>query len=157
MIVSIIGPLHKGPKFCKIINMNDFVKKIRNFFDKLEDKIRKRLSQHPLLYALIGSIGIILLWRGIWVIADELNMSGIFSAILGLIILISIGLFVSFFVGEQIIISGIKQEKRIDEKTEEEIKEEEVTLSELHEDIDQIKEEIGKIRTKRKIRKKSRK
>lgn len=157
MIVSIIGPLHKGPKFCKIINMNDFMKKIRNFFDKLEDKIRKRLSQHPLLYALIGSIGIILLWRGIWVIADELNMSGIFSAILGLIILISIGLFVSFFVGEQIIISGIKQEKRIDEKTEEEIKEEEVTLSELHEDIDQIKEEIGKIRTKRKIRGKSRK
>ncbi len=137
--------------------MNDFVKKIRNFFDKLEDKIRKRLSQHPLLYALIGSIGIILLWRGIWVIADELNMSGIFSAILGLIILISIGLFVSFFVGEQIIISGIKQEKRIDEKTEKEIKDEEVTLSELHEDIDQIKEEIGKIRTKRKIRKKSKK
>ncbi len=121
------------------------MQKIVKFFDKLEDKIRKRLSRRPILYAFIGSIGIILLWRGIWMLADEIKLSGALSAILGSIILMSIGLFVSFFVGEQIIISGIKQEKRIDEKTEEEIKKEETTLSEIHEDMEKLKSELEEI------------
>jgi UPF0716 family protein affecting phage T7 exclusion len=124
--------------------------KFIKFFDKLEDKIRKRLSRKPLIYALVGSIGIILLWRGVWMLADALQMPGWVSAALGLLILLSIGLFVSFFVGEQIIISGIKKEKRIDEKTEEEIKKEETTLSELHEDIEKIKKELEKIRGNKK-------
>ncbi len=121
------------------------MQKLVKFFDKLEDKIRKRLSRRPILYAFIGSIGIILLWRGIWMLADEIKLSGALSAILGSIILMSIGLFVSFFVGEQIIISGIKQEKRIDEKTEEEIKKEETTLSEIHEDMEKLKSELEEI------------
>lgn len=116
---------------------------IIKFFDKLEDKIRKRLSRHPALYALIGSIGIILLWRGVWMIADSFEMSGLISAVLGVAILLLTGLFVSFFIGEQILISGIKEEKRIDEKTEEEIRKEEITLSEIHEDIEKIKSELG--------------
>ena len=121
------------------------IEKIVRFFDKLEDKIRTRLSKKPILYALVGSIGIILLWRGIWVMADEIGMSGIISTIVGLIILLSIGLFVSFFVGDRIIISGIKAEKRIDEKTEEEIRIEESTLSEIHKDVEEIKKEIDDI------------
>ena len=121
------------------------IEKIVRFFDKLEDKIRTRLSKKPILYALVGSIGIILLWRGIWVMADEIGMSGIISTIVGLIILLSIGLFVSFFVGDRIIISGIKAEKRIDEKTEEEIRIEESTLSEIHKDVEEIRKEIDDI------------
>ncbi len=119
--------------------------KIIKFFDKLEDKIRKRLSRQPVLYAFIGSIGIILLWRGIWMLADEIKLSGAVSAIIGSIILMSIGLFVSFFVGSEIIISGIKQEKRTDEKTEEEIKKEVITLGEIHEDIEKIKSDLKEI------------
>ena len=49
-------------------------------------------------------------------------MSYIASIIVGTLILLISGLFVSFFVGEQIIISGINEDKRIDEETEEEIR-----------------------------------
>ena len=96
--------------------------KLFKIFDKLEDKVRANLSRRPRTYALIGSIGIVLLWRGVWMIADDFGLSGLASALLGIAVLLSIGLFVSFFVGSEIIISGIRAEKRIDEKTEEEIK-----------------------------------
>jgi len=122
------------------------IKAVIKFFDKLEDKIRGRLSKYPLIYAIIGSIGIVLLWRGIWVIVDVFDETGIISTILGFAILGSTGLLVSFFVGDQIIISGIKQEKRIDEKTEDEIMEEAVTLLHIHEDVGKIKSEIERIR-----------
>jgi len=118
--------------------------RIIKFFDKLEDKIRAKLSRHPVIYALLGSIGIILLWRGIWVLADNLEIDGLTSTIIGFLILLLSGLLVSFFVGEQIIVSGIKQEKRIDEKTEEEIKKEAVGLKEIKNDIEEIKEILKK-------------
>lgn len=120
--------------------------KLFKIFDKLEDKIRASLSHHPRTYALIGSIGIVLLWRGVWMIADDLGLSGLMSAIFGIIILSLIGLFVSFFVGSEIIISGIKEEKRIDEKTEEEIKKETVSLNHIKSDLEEIKNKIDKIR-----------
>ncbi|MDI6717533.1 MAG: hypothetical protein QMD86_00555 [Patescibacteria group bacterium] len=119
------------------------IKTIIKFFDKLEDKVREKLSRKPILYALVGSIGIILLWRGVWHLADDVGMSSWISVISGILILLLIGLFVSFFVGEQTIISGIKAERKIDEKTEEEIKKEAITLEELHEDIEEIKDKIG--------------
>jgi ascorbate-specific PTS system EIIC-type component UlaA len=124
------------------------IKTVIKFFDKLEDKIRGRLSKYPLIYAFIGSIGIVLLWRGIWVIVDSFDETGIISTILGFVILGSTGLLVSFFVGDQIIISGIKQEKRIDEKTEDEIMEEAVTLLHIHDDVGKIKSEIQRINQK---------
>jgi len=115
--------------------------RIIKFFDKLEDKIRKRLSKRPIVYAFIGSVGIILLWRGVWMTADMFDfMTGPVSIIIGLAIALLIGLFVSFFVGDQIIISGIKEEKKIDEKTEEEIRKEEVSLKEIKRDIEEIKQ-----------------
>ena len=115
------------------------------FFDKLEDKIRAKLSHMPITYAFIGSVGIILIWRGVWVIADELHMSGWWSLILGLFITLISGLFVSFFIGDRIIISGIKNEKRLDQKTEEEIKKEEIELFDIQEDLKEIKKEIREI------------
>lgn len=120
----------------------ELIKKIIKFFDRLETKIRHQLVRWPIFYAFIGSIGVVLIWRGVWMIADSFNMSGYISMLLGVLISVSIGLFVSFFVGDSIIITGIKQEKRIDEKTEEEIKKEEVTLIEIKEDLKEIKEEI---------------
>ncbi|MBI5401352.1 hypothetical protein HZB05_00800 [Candidatus Wolfebacteria bacterium] len=121
------------------------MKTLYKFFDKFEDKIRRRLSKFPIFYALIGSIGIILLWRGVWGIADFFGMSALVSAVLGVIILLVIGLFVSFFVGEQIIISGIKEEKRTDEKTAEEIKEEAISLRQIRDDIDAIRKRMEEI------------
>lgn len=122
--------------------MNE-IKEVAKFFDKLETKIRHRLSHFPLFYAFLGSIGVVLIWRGVWMIADDMNMSGYVSLLLGVLISVSIGLFVSFFVGDSIIITGIKQEKRIDEKTEEEIKKEEITLKEIKKDLKEIKDEIN--------------
>jgi hypothetical protein len=112
---------------------------IFKFFDKLEDKIRAKLTHFPLIYAFIGSVGIVLIWRGIWIIADIWNMSGWVSLFLGVLITITTGLFVSFFIGENIIISGFNREKRIDEKTEEEIHKERIELEGIKKDIKDIK------------------
>ena len=121
------------------------IKKIIKFVNYLKTKVRHQLSHWPVLYAFIGSIGVVLIWRGVWMIADSFNMSGFVSMVLGVLISMSAGLFVSFFVGDSIIITGIKKEKRIDEKTEAEIKREEVTLSEIKEDLTEIKKEIDEI------------
>jgi len=118
-------------------------KGVYNFFDKLEDKIRGKLTHYPLIYAFIGSIGIVSIWRGIWVIEDNWSMSGWSSLIFGVIITLLIGLFVSFFVGENIIISGLNKEKKIEEKTEEEIHKERSVLREIQKDIKNIEEEIS--------------
>ena len=122
--------------------------KLFKIFDKLEDKVRANLSRRPRTYALIGSIGIVLLWRGVWMIADDFGLSGLASALLGIAVLLSIGLFVSFFVGSEIIISGIRAEKRIDEKTEEEIKKESVSLNHIKSDLEEIKNKIDKIQNR---------
>ncbi len=119
------------------------IKKIYKFIHHKGTKFRQELSRRPIIYAFVGSIGVVLIWRGVWMIADDLNMSGFWSVVLGVFISVASGLFVSFFVGDQIIIAGIKHEKRIDEKTEEEIKQEEVDLNEIKEELKEIKEELS--------------
>ena len=121
-------------------------KKLLKPFDKLEDIIRHRLSKTPILYALIGGIGVVLFWRGVWHLADDFNISSLESFIASIIILLTTGTFVSFFIGEQILISGLKEEKRIDQKTEEDIKYESKRLSELREEIDNIKRSTDEIK-----------
>lgn len=97
------------------------MKGVVRFFDKLEDKIRARLSRVPILYAVIGGTGMILFWRGIWMLADELYMSSIASIAFGVILLLATGLLVTSFIGEQIILSGLRREKKLVDKTEAEI------------------------------------
>ncbi|MEI7688875.1 MAG: hypothetical protein WCI91_01680 [Candidatus Nomurabacteria bacterium] len=123
--------------------MSRTIKRIVKIYNHFEIKLRHKLSHWPILYAFIGSIGVVLIWRGVWMIADDFNMSGGASLILGVIISIVVGLFVSFFVGDKIIIAGIKNEKRIDEKTESEIKKEEITLGEIKKDLREIKKDIN--------------
>ena len=123
----------------------NMIKKFLRYIFHIKTFIRHKLSHWPVLYAFIGSIGVVLIWRGVWMIADDMNMSGFVSMALGVLISMSAGLFVSFFVGDSIIISGIKREKRIDEKTESEIKKEEVSLREIKKDLKLIKEEIEEI------------
>ena len=118
------------------------IKNILHFFDKLEDKIRHRLSRTPVLYAIIGGVSIVLFWRGVWHIADEWGMSSWASLIVSVILMLATGTFVSFFLGEQILLSGLREEKRIDEKTEEEIKGEEARITYIRSEIDQIREDV---------------
>jgi hypothetical protein len=104
--------------------MNIF-KKIIYFFDKLEDKIRGRLSRMPLVYAFIGGVGIVLFWRGVWHIADGFEGGGgIISLIIGSIILLLSGAFVSAFIGNRLILTGIRGEKKLTEKSTDEIESE---------------------------------
>ena len=118
-------------------------RKVINFFDKLEDRVRILLSRKPIIYALIGAAGIILLWKGVWETA-ELSplLFGPGSILVGLAILLMTGLLVSFFVGDTILISGWRQEKKLVEKTESEVKSEKEMLSEIAADISDMKKEI---------------
>lgn len=125
--------------------MDKIFKKVYKYIDSTEDKVRIKLVHSPILYAFIGSVGIVSIWRGIWHISDDWGVSSWGSLIFGVLITIITGLFVSFFIGENIIISGLNKEKRIDEKTEEEIHKERTTLTNIQEDIKKMKEEIKEI------------
>lgn len=105
--------------------------KIYHYFDKTEDKIRQKLSRFPLVYAFIGGVGIVLFWRGVWGLSEDLGLSNWGSFIVSVIILLISGLFVSYFIGDQFIISGVKGEKKIIEKTNEEILSETNRLEEI--------------------------
>ncbi len=126
-----------------------------HYFDKLEDRIRHRLARYPIVYTLIGGIAIVVFWRGVWITTDQLAsylpesliwLDGILSVVASVLILLASGLFVSFFINDQIILSGVKREKKLVEKTESEVREERdildqvlVKVSKLDEDIQHLK------------------
>jgi len=129
--------------------------KIVTFFDKLEDKIRGHLSRFPILYTFIGGIAIVLFWRGVWHTADILQARGgwlgwIFyeptNLVIVVIILLLTGLFVSYFIGDTILMSGLKKEKKATEKTEREIQEEELEIKKIRTTIQEIKKEVDEIK-----------
>ena len=139
------------------------MKSIINFFDKLEDKIRGKLSHYPLLYAFIGGIGIVIFWRGVWHTADFFTQvifsyqvsnsvdlgslpwwDGPLSLLIGSVLLLSTGFF--DFIGSQAIISGIKGEKRLEEKTEEEIKAETGAIDRIEKEVEEISHRLDDIK-----------
>lgn len=123
------------------------MKRVVKFFDKLEDKIRAQLSRYPLIYALIGGTGVILFWRGIWHTADEYAfLTGPVSIIIGASILGLTGVLVSAFIGNSIILAGLKGEKKLEEKTQKEILEEEMKIDDMEATIKHIEEEVAEIR-----------
>lgn len=140
-----------------------------NFFDKLEDKIRGLLSHWPIMYALIAGVGVVLFWRGVWHTADMLVFfyvnwipdygvdltqtlwwDGPLSIIVGAIILLSTGTFVSEFIGKEIIISGLRGEKKLTEKTEKELRTEITAIAEIRAHVNEMNEILGKKDAKRK-------
>lgn len=124
------------------------MKSILKFFDKLEDRTRMRLSRYPVTYAFIGGVAIVLFWRGVEHTANLFSfMTGPVSLIISIIILLATGLFVSFFVGEDIILTGLKHEKKLAEKTEAEIETEQVDLYEIREELRSLKNDIREIKT----------
>lgn len=121
------------------------IKKIVKFFDKLEDRVRARLSRHPILYAFIGGTGIVLFWRGVWHTADDLNLGSISSLALGTSVLLLIGVFVSDFIGNKLIISGITGEKKISEKESDEIQAEELQIQNLQITLNRVEKKLENI------------
>ena len=125
------------------------MKEILRFFDKLEDNIRAALSKHLFIYAFVGGAAIVLFWRGIWMVADTIPfLTGPVSIFVSVAILLAMGLFVSFFIGDNVIISGLKKEKRLDEKIASEVKTELDILNDIQKRLDDIEKELKARREK---------
>jgi hypothetical protein len=134
-------------------------KNIFNFFDKLEDKTRAKLSRMPILYAFLGGIGVVLFWRGVWHTTDFLTayilgetdvtlfslVDGPLSFLFGTIILLVTGVYVSAFIGNRLIITGLSGEKKLAEKTEDEINAEEDEIKSIKKTLTKVENEISKI------------
>jgi hypothetical protein len=130
-------------------------RKVMAFFDKFEDKVRGHLSHYPILYTIIGGIAIVLFWRGVWHTADILQEQGgwlgwIFyepvNLLIVVVILLATGLFVSYFIGDTILMSGLKHEKKITDRTEKEVADEEARLKELRSTVTAMKKEMDEIK-----------
>lgn len=118
-------------------------KKAISVFNKLNNKIKSRLSDRPILYAAVAAIGIVLLWRGIWMIADDIGVSGWTSAIVGVAVLLITGVFVSAFVGNKTLLTGLQDQKKM---SKEEKKCLELDLQHEHEAINNINESLQDIK-----------
>lgn len=133
--------------------------RLYTFFDKMEDSLRSRLSRLPIVYAIIGGTSVVLFWRGVWNIADALERSGGVWAILfsepislvisALVMLLS-GIFVSFFIGDRIILSGLTHEKKVEEKTEAEVRAEAAILVNIVNKLEHIEKEISHLKGQKK-------
>jgi len=143
-------------------------------FDNLkafENRIRRRLSRYPLAYAFLGGVGVVLFWRGVWYSTDfiafafsagnggapvfdwKLGADSIISLIVGILLLLSTGLFVNELLGKEIIESEVEKEEQFAEKTKKEIGKEETDIErmekEIHHIIKKVEEIDGEIHQKR--------
>lgn len=76
-------------------------------------------------------------------IADAIPfLTGPVSIFVSVTILLFTGLFVSFFIGDAIIISGLRKEKRMDEKVAYEIKTELDILNDIQKRLNDIEKEL---------------
>ena len=130
-------------------------KNILNFFDKFEDRVRGHLSHYPIIYSIIGGVAIVLFWRGVWHTADILQAQGGFlgfifyepvSMVIVACILLATGLLVSVFIGDTVLMSGLKHQKKVADKTGKEIEEEEAQLTSIRNTVKEIKKEIDEIK-----------
>ncbi len=136
---------------------------IYKFFDKLEDKVRRWMSHRPIFYGFIGGAGIVLFWRGVWYTADTLYvllwswpqslnaldlytlLDGPLSILVGSMMLLMTGIFVSSFIGNEIIISGLRGERKLTEKTEVELKTETGALARTERELKLISARLAVI------------
>ncbi len=138
-------------------------KPIAKFFDKLEDKVRVSLSHRSIFYAFIGGAAHVIFWRGIWHTSDfimtgdwhldvERNFLGwLFYEPVTIVwtsaVMLMTGLFVATFIGERIILSGLKNEKKVTDRTEEEIKREEDKIEILNSKLNKVIRELDDIKS----------
>ena len=127
------------------------VMRIFKLFDRLEDYTREHLAKHPLFYSFLGGATAVLFWRGIWETADILSTRNVFlhwffygpnQVVFSTILLTLMGLMVSIFVGEKIIISGLRHEKKVEDRTEEIVEEEVITLKHIRDEVRAVKAEL---------------
>jgi len=128
---------------------------------KVLARIHIYLSHRAYLYALITGIGIVLFWRGVWhtvdvfhVLLNEYQMSGSLdlagqpwwdgplSFMVGCILLYLTRAFVSSFIGNELILSGLRTEKKLTQETDSELKTEMTTVSAIKAELGTISEAL---------------
>src|SRR3989344_3989681 len=124
------------------------MQKIVGFFDRVENKLRGAFSRYPIVYAFLADVGIVSFWRGVWGVSDILKVPPEVSLLFSVILLLSIGVFVTEFLGNRIIISGLRGEKKLEEKTLQEIEDEEMFLADLKRKVDRIEKLLIKFSDK---------
>jgi hypothetical protein len=133
-----------------------------NIFKKAEQKIRNELSHTPKLYALVVGIGIVMFWRGVWHTADHIHTifnflyspesstslvfapwwDGPLSFVVGIFILNFTGAFTSSFIGNELVLSGLRGERRLNEQTETDLRDEESAISDIKDELLSISEKL---------------
>jgi hypothetical protein len=138
---------------------------MRILVQKFERKMTAFLSRRPKLYALLVGIGIVLFWRGVWHTADNLHSyyylgpsnldpagaawwDGPFSLLLGITILYFTGAFISSFIGNELILSGLRGEKKLTERTESEVETEIRAVSDIKDALRRIDDKIALLEKK---------
>ena len=111
------------------------------------------LSHHTFLYALIVGIGIVLFWRGVWHSVDLIHVyishqtidlgtqpwwDGPLSFVVGCGILYMSRAFVSSFIGNELILTGLRTEKKLAQQTETNLKVEVTAINDIKEEINTI-------------------
>jgi peptidoglycan hydrolase CwlO-like protein len=97
------------------------------------------------VYAFIGGVGVVLFWRGVWHLADDISMASAVSLFLGTFILLITGIFVSEFVGKRLIITGLIGEKKLEEKEVGEIQTEEMQIKNLQTTLTRLENKLDHI------------
>jgi hypothetical protein len=118
-------------------------KRIYIFFDKLEDRVRAKLSHYPLLYSLIGGTALVLFWEGVSIVVSFVPFlntlyGGLILIFVSLSVALLVGIFVSFFIGDTIILSGINKERKLVDKEEAELVAESKMMSKVEKKVDEI-------------------
>ena len=112
--------------------------------------MRGYLSHYPIVYAFLGGVGLVLFWRGVWITADYFferfgELDGPITTLFATALLLITGLFVSVFIGDSIIISGLRGDKKVAEKTEKEVEIEESQVSKIHTEMHGVSKRLGKM------------
>lgn len=61
--------------------------KVVKDFRSLRDNLARRISRHKFIYTLLISLGIVMVWRGLWETTESFISSAFISLALGLILL----------------------------------------------------------------------
>ena len=143
------------------------MKKIWKWFDRLEDKGRGFLSHYPVFYGALAGVGAVLFWRGVWHTTDEISENiwngadwhstidiyssfwdGPISFLMGSGLLLLCGVFVSQLLGKEIIISGLRGETKLSEKTEVEVRTETGAIGDIRHEIRTVLRRLQSIEKK---------
>lgn len=129
---------------------------------KLFNRVHIFLSHRSYLYATIVGAGIVLFWRGVWHTTDSIHLfivhhgrtvpvenfpwwDGPLSFIIGCFILYITRAFVSSFIGNELILSGLRIEKKIAKKTEGEIENEISTITDIKHTLGAISRKLEEL------------